>query len=140
MTFSFSPAIPLDEARPWSAGQEALAHQVRMVLETRPGQLPWRPEFGCDLEEIVGYCATPDVVSFARSRVRSALRRSLRGVTVTRCDVRVVSNDAQGFLGERSLPAAEAALTPVGVSASIFVDLEIQGPAGTVSMSANLTG
>lgn len=140
MTFSFSPAIPLDEARPWTAGQDALAHQVRMVLETRPGQIPWRPKFGCDLEEIVGYCATPDVISFVRSRVRSALRRSLKGVTVTRCEVRVVGSDNPGFLGERSLPAAEAALTPLGVSASIFVDLEIQGPTGTVSMSAKVTG
>lgn len=136
MTLQFDPAMPLGERRPWRAPGEALADRVRMVLETRPGQIPWRPEFGCDLDDISGHCATPQLISYVEWKVRGAVGRWLKDVKVKKCQVQVV-NSNQGAR-HRTVPAAEAALMSVGSQANLVVALELQGPDGPASLTATL--
>jgi phage baseplate assembly protein W len=139
MAHIFDPAIPLGERRPWVAGPEALAHRVRAVLETRPGGLPWRPDFGCDLDSLVGYPTTSDLVAEARWRVEAALRRWLPDVEIRDVAVSAVPVEGSGSSPtDRRVPIAEAALLTMGVQASLYVDIDLVGPDGPMTVSASL--
>ena len=32
---------------------EKIAQKIRLILETKPGSIPWRPKFGCDPTRII---------------------------------------------------------------------------------------
>ncbi len=131
----FDPALPLSPRRARLSPEEALAAQIRMVLETLPGQLPWRPDFGCSLSDLVGQPATGQALSRARVHIEEALRRWLPEVTVARCQVRVVTR-----LGAperpREVPLAEAAIIPLGTHAELAIDLDLETALGAVALQA----
>jgi phage baseplate assembly protein W len=137
MSVIFDPSLPLGNPYPYLDGDEALAARVRMVLETRPGRIPWRPNFGCDLAGLVGFPATPDLLSKARSAIQNALKTWLRDATVLSVEVRatpVVGGHGSSSYG--AVPLAETALLTLGVQAVLEADIEIKGPAGVVAFSA----
>lgn len=140
MTVIFDPSLPLGVRRPFVYGTDALAVRVRLVLDTRPGQIPWRPTFGCDLAGLVGYPATAQLIDAARSRISRALSIWLPDVEVVRVDVRAVS--AEGGVGsrvtDRNVPVAESALMTLGVQAVLEADIELRGPDGYVSVTTTV--
>lgn len=136
MTVIFDPSVPLGTKRPWIHAEDALATRVRMVLETSPGTLPWRPDFGCDLSDLVGFPATEDLLSHAKWRILTALRRWIPDATIDDVVVRVASAADSSFSRhEATVPLAETALLTLGVQAVLHVDIEMTGPAGPVGLS-----
>lgn len=133
----FDPALTLGERRPFLAGEDALASRIQMVLETRPGDVPWRPQFGCDLSSLVGQPATTQRVNEARWRVEEAVRRWIPEATLVRCDVRVVVFDHGARTRHpRTVPLAESALLSLGTEAALEVELDVETEQGPVSIEA----
>jgi phage baseplate assembly protein W len=134
------PSALLGAPRPWVSGEEELVERVRITLETRPGQLPWRPEFGCDLEGFTGQPATTGRLREVQWRIEQALARWLPEVTVDRCVVRVVPTAApEPSRATSGALLAETALLGLGTQADLEVLLDLSGPDGPVALHAQLT-
>jgi len=112
--------------------------RVALVLETRPGTIPWRPKFGCDLASLVGVPATEDLVREARDRVIAAVKEWVPQVKIVSCEVGVVPIAGRGATAARTTPVAESALLGLGVDAALELDLELQGPDGRLNMTASV--
>ncbi|MFT6142383.1 MAG: phage baseplate assembly protein W [Myxococcota bacterium] len=127
MKTGLSCALTLgSNARPLSPEAE-LAERVRMVLETRPGSLPHRPDFGCRLDEVIGQMATAQAISQTKTAVSSALQRWLPDVELGAVTVRVVPRGATfGGLRLPEIPIAERALLALGTQADLEIGVEIR--------------
>jgi len=136
----FRASLPLDGfVRPLHPS-ERLSQQIRMVLETRPGQIPWRPEFGCDLTSLIGEPATAQRLQEARWRVEQAIEKWLPGVELLQCTLRVTPTPgAAEALKNPSVPLAESAMLSLGVQANLEVLLELQLPDGSFLVSTEVT-
>ena len=133
------PALPLGERRPYLPPEEALAVRIQTVLETRPGRVPWRPEFGCDLASLVGQPATAQRLNEARWRIEEALRRWVPEAEVTRCRVRAVTEGVSAnYRDVRNVPLAESALMSLGGQAILQVELDVKTDLGAVAVQAVL--
>lgn len=127
------PGVPIGVKRPYVEGTNALRARLRMVLETRPGRLPWRPDFGCDLEGLLGEPATPQNLNRARFHVEQAIGRWLPDLTILRLSVEVVPVDARAAAG--SSPPGEGALVSLGTHGTLVIHVEIATPEGPVLLS-----
>lgn len=133
------PSLTLGAHRPYMSPEEALTTRIQMVLEGRPNQIPWRPEFGCDLTGLVGRAATPQRISEARFRVASSMRRWLPNTTLKDCTIQpVTSTGAVSTFRERSIPLAESALVSMGTEAKLSVELDIESELGALSVEATV--
>lgn len=132
-------AVPVGAGPARVSRAEQLAARVRLVLETRPGDLPWSPEFGCAIDEYLGKPMTAQQLSALGSTVRNALQRWIPGAGLTRCQVRLLTDLGAGP-GEanRAVPIAERALVPFSLRATLELDLELQTPEGPLSLQAIL--
>jgi phage baseplate assembly protein W len=140
MSFIFEPSIPLGTTRVWLGDEHALAARVRMVLETRPGRLPWRPTFGCDLGGLVGFPVTPELVERVAQLIKAAIGDWIPDAEVVSVDVRAVPlSGGHALSAERTVPAAEAALLLLGVQASLEAVIELVGPSGPVSLTTSVS-
>ena len=133
------PALFLGERRPYLSAEEALATRIRMVLETRPGKVPWQADFGCDLASLVGKPATAQRLNEARWRIEESIRRWVPEAEVLRCHVRI-STDAtpMGRRRPREVPLAESALMSLGKQAVLEVELDVKTDLGPVAVQAVL--
>lgn len=132
------PAVPLGSRRPHIGGLAALEARLRLVLETRPGRLPWRPDFGCDLGALIGEPASPQNIARARFHVEQALMRWLPEVKVLRLDVRtrpvqIVSGSGSGA------PPGEGALLSLGAQAVLAVELDVYTERGPLHLSTDVS-
>lgn len=132
-------AMPLAARSRAPSAEEQVAARVRLVLETRPGTLPWAPELGCDLSSLVGRPATADTLTTVASLVRDAVRRGVPGVILQRCDVRLVTHLGAAPGRDRALPVAESALVPFSLEANLEVALDLLTATGPLSLSARIT-
>ena len=133
-------AVPVGSRPVRVRSDERLAARVRLVLETRPGDLPWNPAFGCALDEFIGKPVTASCLSEISSVVQAALRRWIRDVLVTRCEVRMLTDLGAGpGSNARAVPTAERSLVPFSLRATVEVDLELQTPDGPLSLQAILS-
>jgi len=134
MAHGKSSALTLGTRQRRLSPDALLADRIRMVLETRPGQLPYRPEFGCALDDVVGQMASSEAVAQAEAAVSEALERWLPEVEVSAVTVRVVPTGAtQGELRFPEIPIAERALLALGTQADLEVGVEIRSAgSGTV--------
>ena len=133
------PSLTLGARKPHLSGPEGLVARVQMVLDTRPGQLPWSMEFGCDLTSLVGEPATPQRVNEAKWRIQSALRKWLPGLEVG--DPRVNVKTRLGTVSthrERQIPTAESALVALGTEARLEVELDIETEDGLMAIEASI--
>ena len=133
-----APALTLSAADPWLRGDDATAERVRMVLETQPGTLPWRPDFGCDLAGLIGQPATSGRLGEVRWRVEQAVRRWVPGVKVARCHVETASLIDPPPDRPAGVPLAEAALMSLGSQVSLEVSLDLETPQGPLLLTAQL--
>lgn len=133
----FNPVLPLGERHPYVSGDEALAVRVLTVLGTRPGQLPWRPAFGCALHEVVGRSITGAVLGQARYAIETSLRRWLPDVTIEALRLRIVPIGAQP-MSAPTVPLAESAVLSMGVQAALELELELSGPDGPAHLTTVL--
>lgn len=118
-------------------GDAELGARVRMVLETRPGTLPWRPEFGCDLADLVGKPATSAKIGEVRWKIEQAVRRWVPSVRVARCRVAVVPLREDGADFARA-PLAERAVMALGTRALLEVSLELETTFGPMALHAQI--
>lgn len=125
--------LSLDGSMLRGAQPVGVADRVRLVLETRPGRIPWRPEFGCDLDPVVGKALTIERVGEVKIRVQAALNRFLPDLIISRLEVRV-RTDLGADMRSRRLPIAEASLVPFGANAMLDIELELQTPTGPVRL------
>lgn len=129
-------AVPVGRRAPASGVTGA---RLRLVLETEPGEVPWRPRLGVELGDLVGRPATQEALRQAERAVRAAVERWMPGVQVREVRARAVSTLGTLEGGDRrDLPVAEAALTPLGASCSLALDLELSTPEGPLTLSASL--
>lgn len=137
MSEIMDPALTLGARQPYVRGERAFAERIRMILETRPGTLPWRPDFGCDLDDLIGQPATVQRIGEARWRVEHALRRWLPEVKVNSCQVQLSRAEGGGEdVRRRDVPMAESALLALGMQATLEVLLDVETPAGPLSLQA----
>ena len=133
------PAVPLGPAA--ASRRDDVATRVRMVLGTRPGQLPWRPDFGCDLDRFVGQPLTKSRLEDMAEVVREAVARHMPEVEVVECAVRVETRwGAPSDAERRAVPIGEAALVRFGVQAALQIELQLETENGPVAIQALIDG
>lgn len=133
------PAVPLGPAA--ATRQDDVPTRVRMVLGTRPGQLPWRPAFGCDLDRFVGQPLTTSRLEEMAEVVRDAISRHMPEVDVIDCGVRVETRwGAPSDAERRAVPIGEAALVRFGVQAALQIELQLQTESGPIAIQATIDG
>lgn len=121
-------------------GERTVA-RVRAIIETRPGTIPWRPDFGLDLSGIVGKALTRKQIEGVRNEVSSALEKWAPDIAVLECDVRAVTDmGASDSTRDRTIPLAEGALVRLGTQASLRVDLSLRTEEGHLNLSALIRG
>ena len=135
-----TPSTSLLRPRPSARMADAVvAQRIRAVLETRPGDIPWRPDFGCNLGRFVDQPLTPEAVSGVRNEIRRALSRHLPDVRVRDVKVGVLTGlGAHGMRVLRQLPIAERALVQLGTHATLDVDLEVSVDGRVVFLEARI--
>ena len=130
-------SVPLGAMRPYQSTEEALVDRISLVLQTRPGQIPWRPEFGCQLEEMLGAQASGSQVVQARYAIQQALGRFLPDIEVAGVRVRVVPMEgSRDRFKLAEIPIAERALVGAGAGAVLQVDVDIETDAGILTIQA----
>jgi phage baseplate assembly protein W len=138
MPRTLHPAVLLGAHRPDLRPTQALATRIRMVLETRPGSVPFRPDFGCDLSVFAGQPATSQLLEQVQAQIEASLTRQIPDLKVRSCTVTAVTDLGTRPGTLRQVPIAEAALVRLGVQATLEVQLEVTSPAGSLSLSATL--
>lgn len=131
-------AMPLDGLRSNLSPAELIAQQVQIVIGTRPGQVPWRPDFGCDLSSLVGQPASSKNVDRARSLIERALGEFLPDVELERLEVRAARIDDFQELAHRNIPIVETALLSLGTQAHLEVLIEVRVPRGSAVVTATV--
>ncbi len=127
--YGFNPALPLGAAPDLVVdGGKALAFRVEQLLSTKPGDIPWMPDYGLDLEALVGEGATGFTLQLAKSRITQAINKHLPDVTVQSCDVTTQPRETPGF---RPSGPIERSLVPLGAQATLVVNLSLSAEAGS---------
>jgi len=118
---------------------EALLARLDIILNTRPGDLPWRPEFGCDLTDLVGEAATSDRVDLTENQVKRAIDVWLSDAILNNCNVHLVTGQGDVIHHrEASIPTAESALVAMGTEARLEVKLDIEVDEESLEVGAEL--
>ncbi len=58
-----------------ACGLKSIEESIRLILRTRPGERPRRPEFGCGVEDLLFSPINTGLLSQVEQRVEEALRR-----------------------------------------------------------------
>ena len=127
----------LPPVRPASAARQ-LASRVRLVLETTPGQLPYLPELGCDLQGLLGSTAAEPRLAEVKLRITGALQRWVPGLRLRSCEVRLVTGGGGGRRERGRTPLAESALTSAGTSARLEVHVVVETDDGPIEIETEL--
>ena len=120
-------SLTLGSRKPYLTRTEESLTRIDMILKSRPGQLPWNPDFGCDLTNLVGESATEERISYTRDQVAFALGEWLPSATVQNCDVHLVTGQGEVVsYRDHSVPVAESALVALGTDARLELKLDIE--------------
>ncbi len=121
------PSLTLGSRRPFLNKTQGNLARIDMILQTNIGDLPWNPEFGCDLTSLVGEAATPERIDHTESEVRRSIATYLPEVDINDCSVQLQS---EGFSSsthrEALIPVAESALVSMGTEARLELKLDLQ--------------
>lgn len=80
------------------SGPPEVASAVGQILGTRKGSLPWRPEFGSDIELLRHMANDPTLVELARIYVEEPLRRWEPRIQLTGVVVEPIRRDTQNII------------------------------------------
>ncbi len=134
-----SKAGRFGERRRTVRGADAWVERLQILLSTRPGQLPWRPTFGVDLDWLVGQPLNGVNLSLLQWRVQSAVAEWLPQLDVRKLDVKVVSDYERARNGrDRTVPIAESALLPYGAGGVVEISLDVVSPEGPIDFGMTL--
>ena len=136
----FDVAVPLGPRKESGRSLEDIAQRVHMVLDTRPGQLPWRKDFGCDLEATTGESVTEARLSNIRWQIEQTIMRWIPEVNlVKRVEIDLVRDEGMGIdVADRRIPLAEAAMVRFGVQCSLQVRIDLETKEGPLSLQAHV--
>jgi phage baseplate assembly protein W len=73
-----------------ASGEKLVASAIAQILGTRPGELPWRPDFGADLEPFRHRNASEQLVQEISDEVVQAIARWEPRVTIASCEASVL--------------------------------------------------
>jgi len=121
------PSLTLGSRKPFQDATQTALTRIDIILNTRPGDLPWNSEFGCDVTDLVGESATPARVESTKGEVERALGKWLPNAKLHSCDVQLVSG-LTGVVSHResNIPTAESALASAGTDARLELKLDIE--------------
>lgn len=120
-------SLTMGSRKPFLHRTEESLTRIDMVLKTRPGQLPWNPEFGCDITDLIGESATEERISATQDEVERSLRAFLPSASVLSCEVHLVTGEGQVVAyRDQSVPTAESALVALGTDARLELRLDIE--------------
>ncbi len=145
MSRALKPALLLGvpagaESVSFASAEERAASRIRAILETRPGQMPWRPDFGCALDDLVGKPATPGNIDAAKSAIRHSITKWAPDLMIRRLDVRAVPVEGlSGNLRLPTVPLGETALLSLGAQARMEVRLEVDVPGHSFAVRTAVT-
>ena len=113
--------------------------RIDMILKTRPGQLPWNPDFGCDMTNLIGESATKDRIDATKEQVERSLRSWLPSANVLSCEVHLITGEGQvAHYRDSSVPVAESALVALGTDARLELSLDIEVENEVVELGTEL--
>lgn len=121
------PSLTLGARQPLLSQRESTLARLDMVLHSRVGDIPWRPEFGCDVTGLIGEPATPSRVQQTRALVEQTIQEWLPDVTVNDCSVQLVhAGGVANTHREAGIPVAESALVAMGTESNLELKLDIE--------------
>lgn len=118
---------------------DSLVSRARLLLETRPGTMPWSPKLGVDLDDLAQGAASPARVMRARAAIEDALREGLPPGSLVDVEVRVADVRAATTAGG-PVPFAERALASAGARATLEVRVRLRCQGATVTLSTRMDG
>lgn len=139
-TCAIAPVLGAGEAGMIS-GEAALRQRISIILNTAPGQVPWRPEFGCRLWSLMGQPTTAQHLAEVRWSIEDALSRWLRGAQLEECKIHLLPRGMGSWAGLQSaeLSPAEVGLLHLGSEVTLRVELLIRTRAGRLRTHVHLS-
>lgn len=124
------------------SGAKELELRLRVLLETRPGDLPHLPDFGLDVDHVIGHAGAQEVLDDFEWRVRQAVARWLPRVEILHADV---SLEPPGRVFERALGGtpeerAERQLLTAGSTSRVLLRLVARTDQGVLHLQLPLGG
>ena len=120
-------SLTIGARKPFMTRTEESLTRIDMILKTQAGQMPWKPEFGCDLTDLIGESATEDRIKSTQNEVQRTLRKWLPSANVLSCDVHLITGEGQVVnYRDNSIPVAESALVALGTDARLELRLDIE--------------
>lgn len=129
--------LSLSLMRPEPSKLDALIDRVRILLETSPGDLPYAPRFGCDLDSLARGAVTGSRLAETQARIDAVLARGLPDGVLGGTEVRV-SEVAAATAAGGAVPFAERALASTGARATLQVRVQLRTESGPVTLDASL--
>lgn len=121
------PSLTLGARDPFLSQKDSTMARLDMVLHSRVGDIPWRPDFGCDVTGLVGEPATPARVQETRALVERTIQEWLPDVTVNECQVQLVhAGGIANTYRETGIPVAESALVAMGTESNLELKLDLE--------------
>lgn len=102
------------------AGMAAVRQAIRIRLVTRPGELPWAPDFGCGVLDYLGETGTASKLAELRGRIRDQLLQDPRLSSIS--DVEANDSVINGVRVLKISIRAQAAGLDVGAEPFVFVE------------------
>lgn len=123
-------SLTLGARRPYMNKIDSTMGRLAVVLHTPKGHLPWRSNFGCDLDQSLGRPASDELQNEIQNSVKRAVKKWIPDTKIIRCDV-VLQTASLNVREHRepTIPLAESALVSMGtdVHAEVVLEAEVEG-------------
>ena len=128
------PALVLGGTQALPTRRESLEYRLLALLRTTPGDLPWRPDFGCDLQRFVGKPLAPGMEGEIQWLVQEAIAGWLPDLQVTDVAVQVtVLHRPDRMQGHAGLPVGRALLF-LGTQVGVRIRMKVRDTHGTTTV------
>jgi phage baseplate assembly protein W len=121
------PSLTLGARKPFLSQRESTLARLDMVLHSRVGDIPWRPDFGCDVTGLIGEPATPSKIQETSSLVERTIHKWLPDVMVNDCEIQLIhAGGVANTHREAGIPVAESALVAMGTESNLELRLDLE--------------
>jgi|GEM_PF-2193957 len=121
------PSLTLGARKPFLSQRESTLARLDMVLHSRVGDIPWRPDFGCDVTGLIGEPATPSKIQETRALVERTIHEWLPDVMVNDCEIQLIhAGGVANTHREAGIPVAESALVAMGTESNLELRLDLE--------------